>query len=643
MKKTLLFLGAFLSFTFLYAQNADFSRYGVSTGSTVTEVQQVVEITNFRGDNSPVYWGHSESGAPTTCFKTTLAGPYPGTLLGYPGTNLQATEYINGTLYAVAYDNPGNRFGTVNMTTGAFTPIKTGFGNDAMSLCYNPTNGLTYTFAWGGPFGTVDLETGNYLSIGTTGSPNKYIAIDNLGDCYYITNSGGTSNAAFGKINLINGQTTQIGTLTCATANIQELSVDRETNELYWIATNSTLQQKFLYKINKANGALTTVTNLSFDSPAATAFAIATQVTSCEPVTNVDAEVQGNTVLLTWAAPASGTPTGYKIECDNATLTTVAAGTTTYTHTNAAEGLRQYTITALFETGCIPLGVAIHVIVGDFCYIKLEMETGVPVTGWDDAEILVYSGGILYGSGTVPNDSWVYTQEILVPSGVIQFYWANPAPTQNQFAFKIFNSDGEQIFHVPMGNVNYTNNQNFFTHTNECGTPVIVCPAPTGLTVDYPDPDNCVAELKWTAPSEPDGFNIYRDGTLLIKVTGNSYNDTSFDPLVEHTWTVKSVCGDIESIAGATVTKPACQAGIKDNANTMFSIVPNPANNQIEITSKGNFYTVEVINFLGQTVISQPNVNDTKVTIDISMLNNGIYFVRLISENGATVKKFIKQ
>jgi len=655
MKKTLLFLGIFLSFSFLYAQRgAEMSRFGTATSNMVTEVPQIVEIPNFRGDNSPVYWGFANSGQPTNCYQTTVAGPFPGTTLGSAGINIQATEYINGTWYAVSFSGNTNGFGTLNKTTGAFTPITTSFGNDAMSLCYNPTNGLTYAFAWGGgSFGTVNLETGFYQGVGSTDAGSMYTAIDNLGDCYYISMNTNTG-AVFGKVNLISGLTTQLGSIGFNTNYIQELSVDRETNELYWIATNfisATSNTKTYYKVNKSNGALTQITSLTsvITSNAAPAFAIANQVTSCEPVTNVNAEVQDNTVLLTWTAPAGGTPTGYKIECDGTPLTTVAPGTTTYTHTNAAGGLRQYIVTALFETGCTPLGVAIYVIVGDYCYIKLVMEDTVPddetgkYYGWEGAEIQVFSGGIMYGTGTVPMDASIAIQDILVPSGEVQFFWADPTPYQDEYTFKVFNSDGEQIFHVAAGNINYTHFFNFLTYDNECGTPVIVCPAPTGLTVDYPDPDNCVAELKWTAPSEPDGFNIYRDGTLLIKVTGNSYNDTSFDPLVEHTWTVKSVCGDIESIAGATVTKPACQVGIKDNANTIFSIVPNPANNQIEITSMGNFNTVEVINFLGQTVISQPNINGTKVTLDISTLNNGIYFVRLISDNGATVKKFIKQ
>jgi hypothetical protein len=75
---------------------------------------------------------------------------------------------------------------------------------------------------------------------------------------------------------------------------------------------------------------------------------------------------------------------------------------------------------------------------------------------------------------------------------------------------------------------------------------------------------------------------------------------------------------------------------------TVFSIVPNPATNNIAITAKSDFSKVEIVNFLGQTVLSQSN--DSKESrVDVSNLTNGIYFVRITSDNGTSVQKFVKQ
>jgi hypothetical protein len=50
---------------------------------------------------------------------------------------------------------------------------------------------------------------------------------------------------------------------------------------------------------------------------------------------------------------------------------------------------------------------------------------------------------------------------------------------------------------------------------------------------------------------------------------------------------------------------------------------------------------VEVINFLGQTIASQP-VSGSSASVDISQLLNGVYFVKIYSEKEVYVKKFLK-
>jgi len=77
-------------------------------------------------------------------------------------------------------------------------------------------------------------------------------------------------------------------------------------------------------------------------------------------------------------------------------------------------------------------------------------------------------------------------------------------------------------------------------------------------------------------------------------------------------------------------------------AKISFSIVPNPASSHITVTAANNFHTVEVLGFLGQTIYSQSNIGN-KTTLDVSNYANGVYFVRVISENGVSVNKFVKQ
>lgn len=139
-------------------------------------------------------------------------------------------------------------------------------------------------------------------------------------------------------------------------------------------------------------------------------------------------------------------------------------------------------------------------------------------------------------------------------------------------------------------------------------------------------------------------YNIYRDTQPIAEgVKETSFIDNTFDPEVAHKWTVKVICPEGES-AAALINLPKCKAGsdVNDMIALSFFVAPNPANDKITINANSVFNTIEVINFLGQTVMSQPNAYNN-ASLDISNLNSGVYFIRIISNNGSSVQKFVKQ
>jgi hypothetical protein len=71
-------------------------------------------------------------------------------------------------------------------------------------------------------------------------------------------------------------------------------------------------------------------------------------------------------------------------------------------------------------------------------------------------------------------------------------------------------------------------------------------------------------------------------------------------------------------------------------------VFPNPATNNVTISSTQNINSVQIINFVGQTVYSA-NVNGKNTNINTSNLTGGIYFVRVNTEVGSqNVKLIIK-
>ena len=78
--------------------------------------------------------------------------------------------------------------------------------------------------------------------------------------------------------------------------------------------------------------------------------------------------------------------------------------------------------------------------------------------------------------------------------------------------------------------------------------------------------------------------------------------------------------------------------GINDNDNNV-SIYPNPANNVINVNASSNINTIEVFNMMGQRVAAF-DANNTTANINVSALANGIYTMRITTENGVSNQKF---
>jgi hypothetical protein len=72
-----------------------------------------------------------------------------------------------------------------------------------------------------------------------------------------------------------------------------------------------------------------------------------------------------------------------------------------------------------------------------------------------------------------------------------------------------------------------------------------------------------------------------------------------------------------------------------------INIFPNPTNDNITITSQQGNTNISVINSIGKVVYFHES-NTEKTTIDLHLLTNGIYIVRLTNQNFNYSKTIIK-
>ena len=102
---------------------------------------------------------------------------------------------------------------------------------------------------------------------------------------------------------------------------------------------------------------------------------------------------------------------------------------------------------------------------------------------------------------------------------------------------------------------------------------------------------------------------------------------------------VKGEWGEITKVEFVTTTEGNIEL-VEDN----FNIYPNPVNDKIYIETEVEVEEVVVYTITGVVAGHQSMVNGQQSTvIDVTNLNSGIYFVKVVTENGEVVKRFVKK
>lgn len=131
----------------------------------------------------------------------------------------------------------------------------------------------------------------------------------------------------------------------------------------------------------------------------------------------------------------------------------------------------------------------------------------------------------------------------------------------------------------------------------------------TSGTFQWVDCNNAFAEISGATNQ---AYTATADGSYAVVVSENGCSDTSSCFTVLY-------------------------FGIDDENDFDFSVVPNPANDQITVsypnTLTGGYG--EIISITGEVALRTPMSAMSQTTIDISTLSPGIYFVKIISTDGS--------
>lgn len=135
-------------------------------------------------------------------------------------------------------------------------------------------------------------------------------------------------------------------------------------------------------------------------------------------------------------------------------------------------------------------------------------------------------------------------------------------------------------------------------------------------------------------------YAVYEDGELLEEdITEATYTVSPYVPGA--CYKVRTTCENGEvSIASDCATPVSIED--RDNTTTTFSVYPNPATDMVTVSSSMNADRAEILNYLGQVIYSQ-KVSNNVFTMNVASLADGVYFIRLIGNDGIATQKLIKK
>ena len=152
---------------------------------------------------------------------------------------------------------------------------------------------------------------------------------------------------------------------------------------------------------------------------------------------------------------------------------------------------------------------------------------------------------------------------------------------------------------------------------------------------------NVNLQMLWNTAMQVNAFDNTQ--AYISHYTSGAWNTSALAAATAHAGGTYSL-----SLSGVTSFSPFAvfdrntATAIKNvTANATFSIYPNPANNQLQISvlETGTTQSIKVYDMLGNQILSLP-VENALTTLDISNFASGVYFVSL---NNNTTKKFIKE
>ena len=150
-------------------------------------------------------------------------------------------------------------------------------------------------------------------------------------------------------------------------------------------------------------------------------------------------------------------------------------------------------------------------------------------------------------------------------------------------------------------------------------------------------------KVSWDASENAKRYYIYSADTLVAKTTYTFYNIVGLTPDTEYCFTVSAFNSDVESEESELACgKTLPGEGIVE-LTSAINVYPNPVNDKLFIETETVVEEVVIYDVYGRHQVTETPSHQGDLSIDVADLNSGVYFVKVVTENGEAVQRFIKK
>ena len=224
----------------------------------------------------------------------------------------------------------------------------------------------------------------------------------------------------------------------------------------------------------------------------------------------------------------------------------------------------------------------------------------------------------------------VYSADTLVANVTVTTYTVTGLEAEKEYCFNVTAVN-------EVGGESAKSEKACATTLKEGNDPVVL-EAPVVQVVEITETTIVIA---WNQVESATNYKVFANDQLITTLPDTIAGFRELTPNTEYCFTVVAIneVGD-ESAPSEKVCATTSGEGIAENA-AAFNIYPNPVADKLFIETEATVEEVTIYTLTGVMIYSEVDYNNN--TINVSDLSGGVYFIKVRTDNGEVVKRFIKK